>query len=360
MRRGGRLQSEPVSGPILLLCNPHCLPPCSRVGYSPNGVVSNPKARKVSPPPSIPSKWTTSKGSSDPGPSRRPTMDSRHVDSTHAQTKTPAPLTFSPSTWPNKPTVICADPFPLSPDHVRPLVNPLPLGSGVIPLSSTTPDPSPAFPFPPMPGDYSTPSTMTTDSDSMYRHHTVPKEGRTFTPPPMATIKPDPTQPSSIMPTEGCTVVNPQNNPFTSRVMTVENPIDSPPVMDSDPTPPDGPLNRVESTPKTTNTSGIPVTADSASVFTHKDLKTGSGMLVSDECRLSFRTVFRVNREQELNCFSFGMVGFQFVPYICVNPHGRSPAPSKIAVIWHQVCPLAPCDLVLTAPPKVCMKGSWE
>ena len=313
MRRGGRLQSEPVSGPIFLLCNPHCLPPCSRVGCSPNDVVSNPKAGKVSPPPSIPSKRTTSEGSSDPGPSRRPTMDSRradstraqtktpvpftfspatpmlqpplrstfnpeitsstpqptaklipqsptfgsvpqfrfhtqhpsedmpggftppldraqasstnvshisnpkagkvsspsstpskqttsegfdsgsshrptmdsrHVDPTRAQTKTPVPLTFSPSTWPNKPTVICADLFPLSPGHACPLVNPPPPGSGIIPLSSATSDSSPPFSFPPMLGDnhhvatthlgnYSTPSAMTTNSDSMPRHHTL-------------------------------------------------------------------------------------------------------------------------------------------------------------------------------------------
>ena len=131
----------------------------------------------------------------------------------------------------------------------------------------------------------------------------------------MATTKPDPTSLSSTMSTEECTVVNPQNNTFTRR-MIVENPIGSP-VMDSDSshipgnsTPPDGPLNCVESAPKTTNTSSIPVTADSASVFTLKDLKPGTGTLVSEKCRLSFRTVLRVNREQELNCFSFGMVGF--------------------------------------------------
>ena len=102
MRRGGSLQSGPVSAPAPSFCDPRCLPFYPRVGSSSGGAVSNPKAgKRVSPSPSIPSKRTTSEGFSDSGPSRRPTTDSRRMDSTQGRTKTPIASTIHP---PRRPT----------------------------------------------------------------------------------------------------------------------------------------------------------------------------------------------------------------------------------------------------------------
>ena len=174
MRRGGRLQSEPVSGPIFLLCNPHCLPPCSRVGCSPNGVVSNPKAGKVSPPPSIPSKRTTSEGSSDPGPSRCPTMDSRRVDSTRAQTKTPVPLKSSPATPTLQPplrSTFSPEITSSTPQSTAKPVPHTPVMFGSVPQFRFRPQ----RPFENMPGGFTPPLERAQTSSTNVSHTTKPQ-----------------------------------------------------------------------------------------------------------------------------------------------------------------------------------------
>jgi len=125
--------------------------------------------------------------------------------------------------------------------------------------------------------------------------------------------------------------------------------------------PPNETPDLVKYTPKATNILDIPMATNAAPTFTHRDLKIGTGMPVAEECWLSFRTVLRVNGGPVLDCFSFEAAGFQFVQRIHYTYlHNRSPASSKIAVVWRRVCPILRHDLTLTTSPKVFVKGSWE